>query len=565
MSANVVEWDAYKERLEAAGGDAERAVILNREAAEAAKASDVERAFALAERAAEFAHAAGSLREVGRSEYTLAMCEYLRAEYASAHKRALDCSVVAEGCNDSEGFASAMLIAAACLYQMGALEEAHSALLQVLDIVADWPDEESSFRAHNMIGTILSDRQEYERAQEHFDLAIAAGTRMGSEFYLQRARVNRASLGRKMATAQLAAGAESEALENLQAAAYACEAIRSVAQHVSSRENAAGCAGVLGEVYLQLGRADEALALFDEMLQYGVVLENLLLQSEALLHMGRIFTSRNEHARACDCLERALEKASRANARRMMVDVHEAIALVFESSGDVRQALDRYRRYHQLSEELLRSELAATSRARRSWADFLRARGDAKTHKERFESLAKANEELAKRSSHLAQAAFEDALTGLSNRRHLDLRLAELVASMDPNQPRLAVAILDIDNFKQINDRFTHRAGDEVLSSVATMIRTYCREGDVSARFGGDEFVICFIGTSIEGARVTVERLRGFVEAYDWNTVEEGVSVTVSIGITQMRASDEARDLLARADAALYGAKHGGRNRTCVG
>ena len=264
------------------------------------------------------------------------------------------------------------------------------------------------------------------------------------------------------------------------------------------------------------------------------------------------------------CSVRALDLATRANARRLAVDVNEALSRWCEARGDLQEALERYKCYHQLNDELVRAELAAAYRARKLWLDFQQTRREAKIYKDRFDSLARDHEELANRSTGLIRAAFEDSLTGLSNRRHLDVRLTELTESIRGNGLRLAVAILDIDFFKQINDRFSHGVGDEVLRSVAAMIRTHCREGDVSARFGGDEFVICFIGTSINAAMVIVERLRSFVENHGWNTTQPGLTVRVSVGVTQARPGDDATALLARADAALYRAKESGRNQVCV-
>lgn len=266
----------FEARFAAAGDDSARVVVLNRFAAEVAPTGDFELALSLAARAEALAQPLGYVRELGRSGYVRANCEYLRAEYVSAHKHSLESCTVAENCGDREGLAAALLLAAACQYQMGALEESNTALLQVLDIVTETPDEEHTFRAHNMLGMILSNRDDHEAAERHFELAIAAGMRMGSEFYLQRARVNRASNFRKIGVALRGAGRRAEALTRFRAAAAVCEAIRASGQGAASRENAAGCAGVLGEIYLELERTDEALALFDEMLQHGTAMGNLL-------------------------------------------------------------------------------------------------------------------------------------------------------------------------------------------------------------------------------------------------------------------------------------------------
>ena len=164
----------------------------------------------------------------------------------------------------------------------------------------------------------------------------------------------------------------------------------------------------------------------------------------------------------------------------------------------------------------------------------------------------------------LTRAAHEDSLTGLANRRSLDASLDECVKTFLDRGVRLALAMMDIDRFKEINDRFSHVVGDNVLRTLATMIRTHCREIDVSARFGGDEFVVCLIGTSLEAAQSTLERLRSFVETHDWAAIKPELVVTVSVGVTQIRPGDDTAGLLARADTAMYRAKAEGRNRVCV-
>ena len=550
--------------LKTASDDAARLELLNAHGEALARAGSLDDAFGIATRAGALARDLGSDRGLARSWRTQANCDYLRADYVSAHKRSLESCTVSEHARDREGVAAALLLAAACQFQMGALEESHTALLQVLEMLDDAPDDEFAFRAHNMLGMVLSGETDYGAAESHFALAGAAGTRMRSDFYLQRVGVNRASLCRRVGAALLAEGRQAEALARFQEGAAACEAMRADAGAGAYPENAAGCAGVLGEICVQLGRTEEALALFGEMLRHGAAMKNPLIQAEALLHMGRHYTRCENDPLARDCLERSLEMATRAKARGLVVEVHEAQAQWCEMRGDPHEALQRYKRFHQLSGELQRAELNAAAKLRTHWLDFQRERRDATAYQERFESLVRDNEELTKRASGLTRETLEDPLTGLSNRRYLDLRLGELIEAHHSKAVRVSVAMLDVDRFKAINDQFSHAVGDEVLRSAATMIRTHCREGDVAARFGGDEFVLCLIGASLEAAEATLERLRSRLETHDWSAIHPGLAVGVSIGATQVRPGDDSAALMARADAALYRAKLAGRNRICV-
>jgi diguanylate cyclase (GGDEF)-like protein len=163
---------------------------------------------------------------------------------------------------------------------------------------------------------------------------------------------------------------------------------------------------------------------------------------------------------------------------------------------------------------------------------------------------------------HFERAALHDALTGLNNRRWLDETLPRLIQRHHFAQQALCVAVMDIDHFKKINDRFGHPAGDAVLSSVADAVRKNLRPTDLFARFGGEEFVLIFPQTRIAGALVAAERLRAAVanQALSHDG-KELPPATASFGLSELRAGEDAASLLQRADEALYRAKQGGRNQ----
>jgi diguanylate cyclase (GGDEF)-like protein/PAS domain S-box-containing protein len=164
----------------------------------------------------------------------------------------------------------------------------------------------------------------------------------------------------------------------------------------------------------------------------------------------------------------------------------------------------------------------------------------------------------------LERLTREDPLTGLANRREFAERLAvEYERSVRHEHP-LTVAMLDLDHFKAVNDAHGHAMGDEVLRHIGAIVRGQCRIADLPARYGGEEFVLALPDTSLLEARSLCERIRGAVEAHDWDAIVAGLRVTVSIGIA-MRAPDESADeAVAAADQQLYEAKRRGRNRVCV-
>lgn len=130
------------------------------------------------------------------------------------------------------------------------------------------------------------------------------------------------------------------------------------------------------------------------------------------------------------------------------------------------------------------------------------------------------------------------------------------IATAVMNFTPLAMAIVDIDHFKVINDRYGHPTGDQALIAVAHALKTHCGEQNTLARIGGEEFAIAFPGADLAQATFQCEHLRATIEG-----LPHDFQLTGSIGITVLRIGDELSSLYARADKALYVAKHGGRNR----
>jgi diguanylate cyclase (GGDEF)-like protein len=162
--------------------------------------------------------------------------------------------------------------------------------------------------------------------------------------------------------------------------------------------------------------------------------------------------------------------------------------------------------------------------------------------------------ELTAETNRVGQAAKQDPLTGLGNRRVLD-------DFVDQTAGGGWAVFVDVDNFKHINDTYSHAIGDRVLRAIADILRTQSREADLLIRYGGDEFLILPAGE--EDAAVTVaERVHRAVSDEQWSTIADGLSVTVSIGVGQ--AVDTSPDALAAADVALMSAKRNGRNRIVI-
>lgn len=160
----------------------------------------------------------------------------------------------------------------------------------------------------------------------------------------------------------------------------------------------------------------------------------------------------------------------------------------------------------------------------------------------------------------LETMATTDKLTGLVNRQAFDLLMEQALREQKRSRSSLLAMLIDIDDFKRINDRQGHLAGDSVLRQVAATIRHNLREADIVSRWGGEEFLVLFKGTPEAEGLQLAEKIRLAVETTGFPDLKENITVTISIGVADYKAGETADALIARADQALYAAKSAGRN-----
>jgi diguanylate cyclase (GGDEF)-like protein len=181
-------------------------------------------------------------------------------------------------------------------------------------------------------------------------------------------------------------------------------------------------------------------------------------------------------------------------------------------------------------------------------------------------ALSASNARLTAALAQVRELSERDELTGLQNRRSILAQLSEEQARFARGGPAFAVAIVDIDHFKRVNDRHGHAMGDEVLRAFARLATGALRSTDRIARYGGEEFLLLLCLTpEAPAAQMAAERLRSIVAAHAWSGLAPDLEVSCSIGLTVCRAGEGHAETLARADAALYQAKSAGRNAVRLG
>jgi len=285
---------------------------------------------------------------------------------------------------------------------------------------------------------------------------------------------------------------------------------------------------------------EQALAVYRHMQLPRGEVDSLTNLGDACLKLGRADLALTHLHAANDIIaQHELKDHERA--------LLKLLAAASEAQGDLAAALGYFKRYHALEIDTHRLDTQKKLQQLALRTEIDKAMTEASAARER--------------SALLDRMAHEDALTGVGNRRHLDEWTA--------GQPLLiaagtAVVLLDIDHFKHINDRFSHATGDGVLRELGVLLRSHARAGDLVARYGGEEFVMVLPAVQATHLAELIERLRGAVQAHAWGDLASDLAVTASFGVAMADGQQPFDALMRAADAALYRAKAGGRNRALM-
>lgn len=329
--------------------------------------------------------------------------------------------------------------------------------------------------------------------------------------------------------------------------------------------------GNLGEALGLLGERKAAFELLDDTLAIARAQGYRAVELRTLHSCGEVLTHCGDHERAIELLEAALRELANHEHEATRMRVHSALHRSYKALARYREALEHCEACHALELKRAASQHQAQARlmvnrleVEQALLQGERARLDAERQRLKATELEAEKRRLEASARELHRHALEDQLTGLANRRRVDKDLPQLFGRARELGRPLSVAVADLDNFKAINDNHGHLIGDEVLRVAAQIFRANTRGSDVLARFGGEEFLLLFVDTTLIVAHEVCERLRAEIESYPWHELAPGLSVTMSLGLCDATPDPDAARMLARADGALYHAKRAGRNRVKV-
>lgn len=486
-------------------------------------------------------------------------------EQAQSLQTYAQCAALAEQLDDQRLLGRSLGNMALVHRALGQYPQALDLLERYLALAEQVNDSQGQTYALANLGELLSELGEHEAALQSMERSLASDP---EGLDLARRATTLLSLGRlrlKHAdeTTALAHMEESVALSrqtgNLR---DLCDALHGLAQAHQVRTDLAAAQAALQEAHALALQADD-----------------LPRMNTVLLTQGRLLMQQGQEQAALELLQQVLPRCEGLQATALSAQAHEMLSEIAQARQDYRLALQHFHRFHELQQQLHGAQAQQHLRGLMIRSHVQRWQRQAEDERSRSQALSSALEaarqaddekqrllqQLSAQTELLHQLSREDGLTGVANRRWLDLQLSqELERALRFGHP-LSIAMLDLDHFKSINDRFTHLTGDKVLRRVAQLLRNTCRRSDLVARYGGEEFMLVLIETPLEKARLLCEKLRMHIASHDWRAVHPDLDeVTVSVGLATRRDKDEVEALSARADAQLYQAKHQGRNRVCA-
>ncbi len=316
-----------------------------------------------------------------------------------------------------------------------------------------------------------------------------------------------------------------------------------------------------GQALFQLGRYAEAIDHLQQGQQCAAQHLHHWAHIKCAYHLGLILTHQQRYTDAEQALLEALAVVSDNEFTQSLRDCWLALAALYEDMGQAQQAYFALQSAHSFEHQLAKSApiLEIEPRILQRLTE-LETRFSLEISRQENRQLLEQQAQQIKKLNQLLTEVEQDALTKLANRRWIDTHLPQQLAKLNPAEP-ISILLIDLDHFKQINDDFSHLAGDEVLRDIGQILQQACRDIDTPIRYGGEEFLLVLKDLNLFSAAKVAERVRTQVAEHDWPSSIHGRSITISIGVAQAQVGDNLTSLIERADQALYRAKHLGRNR----
>lgn len=317
----------------------------------------------------------------------------------------------------------------------------------------------------------------------------------------------------------------------------------------------------LGQVYKCKGNLPKSIEYYKRAIELYGLYKDLDLDFEPFLNLGEVLMLKGDLVEAEKNLLYALDISKHLEVSRLEYSCYEKLAELYEMLGDDQKSLRYYRQFHSVKEKIFNQQNIQRIADLISAHKVENALKDAEILRLKNAFLTQEIETEKQRHAELEHLATTDPLTGLFNRRHFQTLGSYEFNHAQNNHSPLTVAILDVDQFKDVNDQHGHAMGDQVLLQLAATMNATIRHEDLGCRYGGDEFVLLLPQLNLENGMTIANRVRSAVEEISFEIDHQTLHMTISVGVASMRTSDSSLDaLIERADQALLKAKAAGRN-----
>jgi diguanylate cyclase (GGDEF)-like protein len=435
--------------------------------------------------------------------------------------------------DDTVELARAMAIEAILFLDLGFSDEAFDLAEQAVALAEAGDDAALLAFALNAKGIVLAVCREIEMGMELVERAVSVAADHANSAAEAYYLVNLGFCHAKIAEEADKFGEEERAIGEREAAIELTDRAIGMAEDSGDHWTLRVALGNAAEMLGLQGRFDIALKYLDRSAQLpgepgtSLRIHYLYVLGDVLFRAGHLYKARMVMADALALADESHQIDHQVNAAHKLAEILEAL-------GDAAAALALHKRFHTL---------------------YVRQSGETARRRARIEEIRAETEQLRSRAATLADQALSDPLTGIANRRSFDQILNRLAGTP------LAIAIVDLDNFKAVNDRFSHIVGDAVLQRVARALVAQIGPHGHAARLGGEEFALIFPDAPEATAAAFCEGVRAAIGATNWSDLAPDLSVTVSIGLATGDGTAPSGDLLQVADNRLYAAKANGRDQ----
>jgi diguanylate cyclase (GGDEF)-like protein len=502
----------------------------------------------------------GHLLAQGFAKRNIAFCQFHSGDHAQALYQ-LDIALeVSRSFDDQKLERDCLQITLAAYASLGELDLAIDAAFNAYRINTELEDVLGMIWSLNNISAIYSQLGDHSLSLDFAEKAVERSESIGD-------LVRKATALTNQGVAQCSLGRFPEAIHSFESSLTITRDLGLQDLTAQNLVNLAEALSGTGEHAQALKTLDTAL----EMVRANKQTEGVVY---CLLNAAKIELAQRHSSEAIQYADAAIEAAKDADLRSLEFQSYEIKAQAYKQQNNFELSLEAFEEYHRLEKAVRDDSANRKMRVFNAQREAERLRGEAKLEQLRnvellqaLEALEQANQakttlliELEEKTSELELLVLQDPLTRLYNRRHLENYLTdEFTRARGGNHP-LPFAMLDVDDFKNVNDTYGHLVGDQVLQHLAGILHTVLRSSDVPARYGGEEFAFVLPRSSPKDALAVCERIRHSVENYDWATIQAGLKVTVSIGMVWDSTVASFEKLIARADDRLYEAKRYGKN-----